>query len=208
MNDSTLTRLLAVRHGEAIWNAEGRSHGHLDSDLTDLGKRQAKATAFALETFRFEALYSSDLGRAKGTAEIIADHLNLKITLEPRLRDRNLGVLQGLTIQESISRYPEEYRNFSSGNIDYVIPGGENKRQRHERCISCGVELVSRHVGSRILLVVHGGVLDSFFRKSLKVPLAQQRSFPIFHTSINEFSVSNSDWKLDRFASIDHLQGL
>ncbi|MBC8457980.1 MAG: histidine phosphatase family protein [Deltaproteobacteria bacterium] len=208
MNDSTLTRLVVVRHGEAVWNTEERAHGHLDSELTDLGKRQVQATAYALEKVRFDALYSSDLGRAKETAEIIAGRLDLKITLEPRLRDRDLGVLQGLTIQESISRYPQEYRNFTNNNVDYVLPGGESKRQRHERCISCGTELASRYMGSRILMIVHGGVLDSFFRKSLNISLAQQRTFPIFNAGINEFSVSNNGWRLDRCMIIDHLQCL
>jgi probable phosphoglycerate mutase len=128
MNDPIFTRLVVVRHGEAVWNTEERAHGHLDSELTDLGKRQVQAAAYALERFRFDALYSSDLGRAKETAEIIAGYQKLKITLEPRLRDRHLGVLQGLTIQESMSRYPQEYRDFTSNNVDYVLPGGESKR--------------------------------------------------------------------------------
>ncbi len=208
MNNSTYTKLVVVRHGETVWNKEGRQQGHLDSNLSDLGKLQAQAIASALVRVTFHALYSSDLGRAFKTAKIIANHSNLQITVDSRLRERNLGISQGLTIQEFKLKYPEEYRNFVSRDIDYIIPEGESIRQRFERSIACAVELAFQHTGQRILLVTHGGILDSLFRKSLNLPLTEERTFSLYNASINEFSISNNSWKLDSWGNIHHLQTL
>ncbi len=208
MNNSTFTKLVVVRHGETVWNKEGRQQGHLDSNLSDLGKLQAQAIASALARVTFNALYSSDLVRAFETAKIIANRSNLRITIDSRLRERNLGILQGLTIQEFKLKYSEEYRNFVSRDIDYIIPEGESIRQRFERSIACAVELASQHTGQRILLVTHGGILDSFFRKSLNLPLTEERTFSLYNASINEFSISNNSWKLDSWGNIHHLQTL
>jgi probable phosphoglycerate mutase len=208
MNNSTYTKLVVIRHGETVWNKEGRQQGHLDSNLSDLGKLQAQAIASALARVTFHALYSSDLGRAFETAKIIANHSNLQITVDSRLRERNLGISQGLTIQEFKLKYPEEYRNFVSRDIDYIIPEGESIRQRFERSIACAVELAFQHTGQRILLVTHGGILDSLFRKSLNLPLTEERTFSLYNASINEFSISNNSWKLDSWGNIHHLQTL
>ncbi len=108
MNDTPTTTLLVVRHGETQWNLEGRWQGHLDSDLTELGQRQARALAKhpAMETV--DRVYSSDLGRALATAHEIAVRRGLGIHREPRLRERHLGIFQGLTRAEMTERFPEE----------------------------------------------------------------------------------------------------
>jgi probable phosphoglycerate mutase len=205
MHDSTYTKLVVVRHGETVWNKEGRQQGHLDSDLSDLGKLQAQATASALARVTFHAVYSSDLGRAFETAKIIANHSNLRITLDSRLRERNLGILQGLTMKEFKSKYPEEYGKYVSRNIDYIPPGGESIRQRFDRSVACAVDLASKHTGQRILLVTHGGILDSFMRKSLNIPLTEERTFSLYNASINKFSISENSWRLDSWGNIHHL---
>jgi probable phosphoglycerate mutase len=208
MNNSIYTKLVVVRHGETVWNKEGRQQGHLDSQLSDLGKLQAQAVASALAGVSFHASYSSDLDRAFETAKIIANHANLHITLDMRLRERNLGILQGLTMQEFKSKYPEDYGNYVSRDIDYIPPGGESIRQRFERSIACAVDLASRHAGERILIVSHGGVLDSLIRKSLNIPLTDERTFSLYNASINEFSISENSWRLDSWGNIHHLHAL
>jgi len=205
MNEVQPTRLFVIRHGETIWNSEGRQQGHLNSNLTELGKKQARAAAAALERVKFDALYSSDLGRAMETAEIIAGRLGLEVIPDRGLRERNLGIIQGLTFKELESRYPEVHHNYITGNVDDVIPEGESVRQRYERNVACAAELASRHPGGQILLVAHGGVLDSLLRRTLNIPLDQRRTFSLFNASVNVFIVSNDGWKLESWGVIDHL---
>src|ERR1051325_10264843 len=92
-----LTRLIVVRHGETVWNLEGKLQGQMDSPLTPSGLAQSRALAERFSRCPISALYSSDLGRARQTAESIAVRTGQEIRFDDRLRERHLGVFQGLT---------------------------------------------------------------------------------------------------------------
>ena len=179
------TLLTIIRHGETEWNRAGIQQGHLDSPLTRRGLAQAEALAGHLQGLRFDAIYSSDLGRALSTANIIAARINLKPTARTCLRERNLGIMQGLTIEEFQARYPDEYAGFSSGDPDYAFPEGESVVQRHERIIGCLKSIARVHPAQDILVVAHGGVLYSVIRYIFQIPLGVRRPFSLLNSSIN-----------------------
>jgi probable phosphoglycerate mutase len=208
MNSSIPTVLYAVRHGETEWNFREKQQGHLDSPLTNLGVRQAEAMAIGLSKKNIEVLYSSDLERALQTAGIIAQKLSLSIQTDARLRERHLGLMQGLTGKEFNRKYPEEAKKYNSGNPDYALPGGESAPQQYDRCIECAEDLASRNSGQRILVVAHGGVLQSFLYKTLNLPLTEPRRFSLFNAGINCFTVFNGQWRLDTWGEIAHLQDM
>jgi probable phosphoglycerate mutase len=210
MSKHDTTILIAVRHGETEWNLAGRAQGHLDSPLTDAGILQARSLAEGLSGRGIQAIYSSDLGRAMQTSGIVSAVLNLDVNADSRLRERNFGSMQGLTRDEIRSRFPGEYARLASGDPDYAIPGGESARQRHERCIGACNDLVARHAGGCILVVAHGGVLNSLFYHALGLSLNEPRGrrFSIFNAAVNRFSVSGDDWRLDTWGEISHLKGL
>lgn len=199
------TMLFAVRHGETEWNLIEKQQGHLDSPLTDNGVRQARMLAEGLGGKGIEVLYSSDLGRAMQTAEIIADKLSLDIHTDVRLRERHLGAMQTLTKKEFAAKFPEDAARFESGDPDYVLPGGESVRDRYERCIECAEELAKKEAGKKILVVGHGGVLNSFFYRALNIALDEPRRFSLFNASINSFCISDGEWRLDTWGEIAHL---
>jgi len=182
------TRVLLVRHGETIWNKEGRLQGHLDSDLTARGTAQASSVAARLKSYGFDALYASDLGRAHRTAQEIAAATGFRIIPEPRLRERNLGIFQGLTEAEIRDRYPAEWNLFRSMEPDYRIPGGESSRDRIVRTRSLLDEVAVRHRGGTVLFVTHGGILDGIFRLVTGLPLELPRQFKIWNAGINIIS--------------------
>lgn len=208
MGDSKRTIVFAVRHGETEWNLVGRSQGHLDSPLTDRGVNQAHALAKRLRGRGVDVIYSSDLGRASRTANIIAGELNLNVHIDARLRERHLGLLQGMTHTEFSERFSKAYAALASGDPEYVIPGGESARQRYSRCISCCTELVARHRGRTILLVMHGGLLMSLLYYTLHIPLSEPRRFSIFNAAFNRFSISRDIWHLDCWGDISHLRDM
>jgi len=205
IKNSASTTLFAVRHGETEWNTIGRQQGHLNSPLSESGIRQAYAVAEGLSSKEIKVIYSSNLGRALQTATIIANRLGLNINLDSRLRERNLGILQGLTIDEFREQYPEENMKFRSNDPDYQLPGGESINQRHHRCISCCSELAKRNYGRKILIVAHGGVISSLLYHALRIPLEEPRRFSLFNAAINSFSISEDTWKLDTWGDISHL---
>ena len=112
----TETKLFIIRHGETQWNAIGRWQGHCDSPLTEKGIRQAKAVANFLTQYQIYAIYSSDLGRAVQTAEIIGARTGQKVILDYRLRERHLGIFQGLTEAEMREKLPDEYNQYKGLN--------------------------------------------------------------------------------------------
>ena len=102
-----MTTILLVRHGETDWNLERRWQGHIDRPLNDVGRAQARALADRLDSEPFAAVYSSDLARARETAEIVAAAHGLPVHLDPRLREADVGEWSGLTADEIERRYPE-----------------------------------------------------------------------------------------------------
>ena len=206
--DPHTTVLFAVRHGETEWNLVGKQQGHLDSPLTGIGVQQADALANGLADKGIDVLYTSDLGRAARTAAIIGERLGLSVQEDERLRERHLGAMQGLTKREFAERYPEDAAMFNTGDPEYVLPGGESARQRYERCIRCAEDLAARHLRQRILIVAHGGVLASFFYRALNMPLSDPRRFSLSNASINSFSITNGDWRLDTWGETCHLKGV
>jgi len=208
MANTNITKLTVVRHGETLWNQQLKIQGHLNSNLSELGIRQAQAIANALVGNQFDALYASDLGRAVQTAEIIAQRLNLKVVTDVRLRERCYGIVQGLTHDEFQQELPEQYALYLSGNTEFIIPGGENARQFFDRVLSCAHEIAERHSRQHVAIVTHGGVLDTFIRKTFDLPLGASRRYSLFNSSINSFTVSDSKWKLESWGNILHLRSV
>ena len=163
MNALPSTRLILLRHGETVWNVEGRYQGQGDSALTATGRAQAEAVAARLLRRRVEALYSSDLGRAVETARAVAAATGLIVNLDSRLRERHLGVFQALLKADIRVRFRDEYRRFKI-DPDYVVPGGESARQCSVRVIACLEEIAARHAGQEIAVTSHGGAANSLLR--------------------------------------------
>lgn len=136
-----MTTLLLVRHGETDWNSEGRLQGHTDTSLNDYGRRQAAALADELAGDGIDVVYSSDLSRARETAEIVAKRLGLPVVLEPGLREKNWGSWEGLTPMERDA-------------VEYV---GESTEDHRDRTLRTLREIAERHPGRRVLVVTHGG---------------------------------------------------
>lgn len=190
------TQVIIVRHGQTEWNIRGIRQGHLDSRLTNKGAAQAKALAQRLAREKFTALYSSDLGRAVETAQAIANVTGHAIITDERLRERHLGIFQGLNAEEINSKYPAERKLMRSQGPGYVIPGGESMVQQVERNIECLNELAAKHQGEQIVVVTHGGVVSGFFRHTLEISLEAPRRFEFVNAGINVFVHEDGNWML------------
>lgn len=200
------THLIAIRHGETEWNSDGRFQGHLNSVLNQEGMAQARSLAERLATEPIDLLLSSDLGRALQTASVVAMRTGHEILVEPRMRERRMGIFQGLTPAEVQERYPHEYARFHSHDPDYVIPEGESVRQLFERCVACFSELAERHAGLTLAAVTHGGVLAMLYRHAVGMPLDAPRDFPLHNAGVNRFRHRLGVWQLQSWGDIAHLE--
>ncbi len=152
--------LHCVRHGESLYNAEGRLQGHLEVPLSPRGVQQAKATAEALAGQPIEAIYASPLCRARQTAEVIARRLGLPIRFDDRLKEIDVGRLQGRLRKELRGEEAEVLARWASGDPDFRLPGGESRRQVAKRGREA-FEAIRRAGHAQVLIVAHGTVLLS-----------------------------------------------
>jgi broad specificity phosphatase PhoE len=151
-----VTTIYLVRHGETDWNAEARWQGHADPPLNGRGREQARALEARLADVPFEAVYSSDLRRARETAEIVAAGRDLAIVLDPALREIDVGPWEGLTNRDVAERFPGGER-----------PGGETIEAFRERVLEAIREICRRHDGGNVLVVAHGGCARTIQRHLL-----------------------------------------
>jgi probable phosphoglycerate mutase len=201
------TRLLAIRHGETVSNQAGRFQGQADSPLSPAGLAQSQALAARLAGAGLAALYSSDHRRAMHTAQLVAAATGLSLQVDGRLRERHLGVFQGLTAEEAAARHPEANAAFRRGDPDFVLPQGESMRQSLLRFSACCDELADRHGGCAIALITHGGVLSTFLRHVLGLPLDAPRRYKRLNASINAFVREQGKWYLESWGDTAHLAG-
>jgi probable phosphoglycerate mutase len=153
-----VTALFLVRHGQSTWNAESRWQGQADPPLTALGEQQARAAAERLATADpFDAIWASDLVRARRTAELVADHLGLVVQLDERLRERDAGEWTGLTRPEIEARYPGALAARQSP------PGFELDEPLLARVVPA-LRAIAAGDGGRVLVVTHGGIVRTVER--------------------------------------------
>lgn len=179
--------------------------GHRDSPLSDLGVRQARQLARRLAEVPFDALYSSDSGRARRTALSIAEVTRHEIILDMRLRERHFGVFEGLTAPEIEREFPEDYLRFRNRDPDYTVPGGENTRAFHGRCMGCLAEIARRHAGDTVVVVTHGLVLDMAYRTAESLAFDQPRPVPLLNASLNAFRYLSGGWRMESWGDVNHL---
>jgi 2,3-bisphosphoglycerate-dependent phosphoglycerate mutase len=199
------TQFIIVRHGQTQWNYRGIRQGHLDSDLTARGIAQAKALGIRLAREHFTTLYSSDLGRAVHTARIIAASTGHEIVTDARLRERHLGVFQGLDGDQIRAKYPEQYRLHRTVGPDYVIPEGESVRQQVARNVAYLTQIAPKHLGETIVVVTHGGVLSGLFRHTFSIPFDAPRRFEFTNAGLNVFNYEKGNWFLQTWGDTSHL---
>ncbi|URE14573.1 PGAM [Musa troglodytarum] len=225
--------IVVIRHGETCWNASRIVQGHLNSELNEIGRQQAIAVSYNLflhwvisflvllilgcsvyyckvagrlsKEPKFQAIYSSDLKRAAETANIIAKICNLpEVILDPGLRERHLGDIQGLTLRDAAKLKPEAYKIFLSRKRDGEIPGGgESPDQVNERCVSCLEKIASKHQGERVIVLTHGGVLRELHKHAVS---GRSSDGMIHNTAVNVFLISESgNWTIKTWGDISHL---
>ncbi len=140
-------KLLLIRHGESVGNAEGRMQGQFDSPLSDRGRDQARALFARLqgEGWKPSVIYASDLCRAAETASILAAGLDAPVTLDARLREYDIGVLSGVIWREVESLHPELWRRLQQRDESSSIPGEEGLAAFHGRLSSMAADILAAH---------------------------------------------------------------
>ena len=206
MPDQT-TRLFAIRHGETAWNAGARMQGQLDVELNETGRWQAGRLVLALADEGLAAVYSSDLLRARQTAEAVGRAAGLPIVTDPGLRECSFGVFEGHTYAEIDARWPEQALRWRQRDPSFGPEGGETLNDFYARSVATVARLAARHPGQAIALVTHGGVLDCLYRAASRIALQGPRTWRLGNASINRLLYTRGGFTLVGWSDNFHLEG-
>ncbi|MEZ0347674.1 MAG: histidine phosphatase family protein [Thermus sp.] len=186
-----MKELWLIRHGETEWNVKKRFQGHLDVPLSPVGIGQAFRLAQRLARSRlpFDGLFSSDLRRARETAEPLAAVLGLPLQTTPLLREIDVGELAGLARDEAEARFPDFMQRAQEDPWHTPRPGGESMADLAQRLL---VFLETLPPG-RHLLVTHGGVIRAALKLTLDLEGHAWRRVHIPNTSITRIQLPNRE---------------
>ncbi len=200
------TRFCIVRHGETDWNGEKRIQGQIDIDLNRAGRTQAYAVAKGLRGQGFAAIYSSDLLRAWHTAQIAMAGRQIAVSPAPTLRERDFGVMQGLTAAEARLARPHAHGHHQARTPHYDYETGESLIVFAAR-VTAGLQgMAERHPGQNVLAFTHGGVLDVVYRAATGRALDAPRDFSLPNAAFNWLEYGEAGWQLISWADCRHLQ--
>ena len=205
------TELLLIRHGETDWNRALRFQGQVDIPLNGVGHTQAQRVCDHLLTTDWgqaAQVYSSDLLRARQTAEAFASALSRDCRPRAGLREQNFGVFDGLSALDIQAQYPELWAQWRCFQADFTLPQGESTRQFHARVMAELEGIAHAHGGERVVVVTHGGVLDMVWRSVHQLPLNGPRQCDIPNAGLNHLKMACGRWEIVSWAATPHLAGM
>ncbi|MDZ4764396.1 MAG: histidine phosphatase family protein [Chloroflexota bacterium] len=202
----TVQRIVMIRPGETMWNRLGRWQGWVASPLSDYGRQQAAALARFVRHIKLAALYTSDLTRALQTADMLAAELGFTPTPDARLRERSIGMWQGLTGDEIRAWYPDTYAALLQDGESYRVPGGESRADVRTRMLEGFAAILKDDKGETIGILSHTTALKLLLAEI--VPGFDPIDDHIGNTSVTTILRDHNAWKIVAVNDVSHLDGL
>ncbi|MGM0835377.1 MAG: histidine phosphatase family protein [Bacillota bacterium] len=190
-----MTKFGFIRHGSTSWNKERRAQGSSDIPLDQDGINDAKKLAARLSSENWDYIYSSNLSRAKQTAEIVAEKLDVPaLILDTRLREVSGGLIEGTTEAERVEKWGADWRSMDMGieKVESVL----------ERGLACLNDIHQKHQESNILIVSHGSFIRHLLRKL--TPGVDLESH-LQNTSITTLTIADNIWNCEAYNCVKHL---
>jgi 2,3-bisphosphoglycerate-dependent phosphoglycerate mutase len=199
-------RVIFIRPGETGWNRLERWQGHVAVPLNDHGQQQAERLARFVRPTGISALYTSDLRRAMDTARILAKMLHIEPVPDSRLRERHIGIWQGLTQDEVIAWYPEEYLALLANPNEYQIPGGESRVQVAARMKAAFDAIIAQTGDDTIGIVSHTTAIRALL--GVLMPEIDALTMPFANMSVTSLAHEDGTWKITQRNDVTHLEGM
>ena len=199
------TLIYLLRHGEVQGAETRRFIGHLDVPLSPVGERQCTIQAARLRAVHLAALFSSDLTRARRSAEIIGAPHGLAPTIVPALREMDMGRWDGLTAGEIRAREPDAFADWMARVGEFPFPGGESVPDLLARVGPAFDAIAAAHAGEAIAIVAHGGPNRALLCRALGVPLGRLLAFGQDYGALSVLERGRGGWTLRRLNEIAML---
>lgn len=204
-----MTTIYWLRHGQSLGNLERRFLGHTDLPLTDHGRRQADAAADYLASRGIDRIYSSDLLRARQTAEPLAERLGLTVHTLDSLREIDAGLWEGQTFTEILCRWGEDYHLFRA-DIGISTPtGGESTQHAADRVFAAATALAEKEAGHTLLVTSHAAVTCMFTARVLGLAPAEVKRLRLpSNASLSVFEHDGAAFHLVQYGNDGYLGDL
>jgi len=203
-----MLNLILVRHGETDWNHEQRIQGQLDIPLNKNGAEQARAVFNKLKREPIDAIFSSDLTRAIETVAPFKQ-LGFSITLDSSLRERSLGMLEGLCVKEAVKLMPEDLRAFQTRSYVFTPKNSESMSAFEKRVRMFLSKICETHKRGNILTVTHGGVIDVVWRIANNISPTDHVKPTVTNGSIHRLQLINKGAiVIKNFNDVDHMKSM
>lgn len=198
-------RVLFIRPGETEWNKIERWQGHVSIPLNENGRAQAERLAQFIRPVGIEKLYSSDLRRAKETAEMLTTYNDsLKVQFDERLRERAMGEWQGMTNAEIRDWHPEQFAQLQDEPDSFVVPGGESREAVRARMRAAFDEIVTSHAET-VAILSHSTAIKALIHDL--IPDANIHDLTFKNMSVTTIA-RNGGWEITQLDDVTHLEGM
>ena len=202
-----MTRLIITRHGYSEYNKTRMYTGQVDVALTDLGIRQAERTAeYVAETYKIDAIYSSDLKRAMSTAIPLSEKLGIPVIKEPLIREIYGGLWENKLMPEIDRLYHDDYQVYKTTIGLARCTDGESLAELQARALEGMKKIAEENDGKTVFVATHGGVLLTLVSLWMGLPLAKMHETPpATNSSITEVVYENGVFKIIKYSCDEHL---
>jgi alpha-ribazole phosphatase len=206
--DHSSRTLHLVRHGETDWNARQLFQGQKNISLNELGRAQAERIGNRLQNVPLAVIYTSGLKRAQETAQRITEYHELKVISDPRLNEISFGDWEGMDYQTIEDRFPDLLDRWFQKPLNTSAPGGESLLELSHRVRKSLQEIIPAPAEGDILLVAHGGPLQSLICTLLNFPLENYWQFHLDNASLTTLTIYPEGTVLNLLNDTCHLEGL
>ncbi len=199
-----MTLLYIVRHGETDYNLSGRYQGQSDLPMNETGLLQTEALARRFAKIKLDVIYTSDVARAQTCARRIAG-ARTTVVLEPRLREIDVGRVQGLTDEEIARREPTFWAAYQQDRDRTPFPGGESSADVQRRVLEAFRTIHERYPDGHVGVVTHGGPINMVVADVLGLPLPERRRLVPDNCGLTVVEWSGEDRRVRSFNDVGHL---
>ena len=202
-----MTHLIITRHGYSEYNKTRMYTGQTDVALTDLGLRQAEKTAeYVAETYKIDAIYSSDLRRAMSTAIPLSEKLGIPVIKEPLIKEIYGGLWENKLMPEIDKLYHDDYQLYKTTVGLARCTGGESLAELQTRALEGMKKIAEANIGKTVFVATHGGVLLTLASAWMGLPLARMHETPpATNSSITEVEYENGEFIIKKYSFDEHL---
>lgn len=203
-----MRKLFLIRHGESQWNVLRKIQGQKDTNLTELGEKQALSLAKKLLNEDIDTIVTSDLKRAYNTGKIISDFIDKPISTNKYLREINFGIWEGLTIEEIKENHSTDYRIWKKEPEKLQVEGGESFHRLRDRGLKAINDIFKKYNSKNIAIVSHSATIKTLILGLLDMDLSCYNKLSIDNVSLSIIEFRDFNNVLTLLNDVSHLRGM